>query len=309
MLAVEFGVGGAVAPARSADCAQSVFDRGHGGAGMSDGRRHEFELVLRPRAAISLADFADVWRYRDLLLALAVRDVSVRYKQAALGIAWALLQPLSQMLIFTLLFNRMAGIRADIDAPYPLFVLSGLVAWMVFANGLGHASDSLVANANMISKVYFPRVVVPLAALGPALVDFAISLPLLLLMTLAFGQPLHATMVLCLPIGLLAALCAFAMGLWTSAINIQFRDVRYALPFVLQLLIFLTPVFYVAPPRFRPFFNLNPMAAVVEAFRAAALGSPLPWWRLALSTAVTLVFGLLGFIYFRKMEQTFADRV
>jgi lipopolysaccharide transport system permease protein len=269
----------------------------------------DYELVIRPRAAVSLADVADVWRYRDLLWALAGRDVSVRYKQAALGVAWALIQPLSQMVIFTLLFNRMAGIHPGLDVPYPLFCFSGLVAWMLFANGLSGASDSLVANSAMLTKVYFPRVVVVIAALGPALVDFAIGLPILAVMALVFHQRLHISMLLCVPIGLVSALCALAVGLWTSAVNLQFRDVRYALPFVTQMLIFLTPVFYTPSPRLRLLFDLNPMAAVVDAFRAAMFGAPLPWARLAVSLATVAVVGIAGFIYFGKMERTFADRV
>jgi lipopolysaccharide transport system permease protein len=272
----------------------------------------EYELVIKPHAAISLADLADVWRYRELLWTLASRDVRVRYKQAAFGVAWALLQPLTQMIIFTVLFNRLAGIRADAPVAYPLFCFSGIVIWQLFSSGLTNASNSLVENANVISKVWFPRVVVPLATILAAGVDFAVGLVLVLIMMPLFGAPFHASIVFALPLVLLSAGSAVAVGLWTSAINLQFRDVRYALPFLLQLLIFLTPVFYpssLIPPRWQPLLYLNPMAAVVDGFRASLFGTPMPWERLGVAVVAATVVGLGGFLYFRRMEQTFADRV
>jgi lipopolysaccharide transport system permease protein len=272
----------------------------------------DFELVLRPRGAISLGDFADVWRNRDLLWSLAIRDVSVRYKQSFLGVAWALLQPVTQMIIFSVLFNRFAGIRSDVPVAYPLFCFAGLVVWTLFANGLSLASESLVNNSSVITKVYFPRVIIPVASIVTAIVDFVIGFGLLLVFIPAFGAHYHASLVLALPVAAVAALTALAVGLWTSAINIQFRDVRYALPFFIQMLIFLTPVFYPAsmiPARYRPLLALNPMAAVVEGFRAALFGLPLPWLHLGLSLVVVLAFGAVGFMYFRRMERTFADRV
>jgi homopolymeric O-antigen transport system permease protein len=279
---------------------------------VSDERAPAYELVIRPHAAISLGDLADLWRFRELLWMLAMRDVRVRYKQAAFGVAWALLQPVTQMIIFTALFNRMAGIRADVPVPYALFCFSGVVVWSLFSTGLSHASESLVANANVIGKVWFPRAVVPLATVLAALVDFVFAFLLLLLMTPLMGASLHASLFWCLPLALLAAACAFAFGLWTSAINIQFRDVRYALPFVLQLLIFVTPVFYpssLVPARYHALLACNPMVAVVDGFRAALFGTPLPLEGLLLSLLTVLVVGAIGFLYFRRMEQTFADRV
>jgi len=272
----------------------------------------EFELVIRPRSVVSLGDLADVWRYRELLWSLAMRDVSVRYKQAVLGVTWALLQPVLQMFIFTILFNRMAGIHADAGIPYQLFCLSGLVVWTLFANGLNHASESLVANSNVISKVYFPRLVIPLAAVVTAMVDFAVAFAMVLVLIPIFGERYHLSALLTLPIAMLSALCAASLGLWASAINLQFRDVRYALPFFIQLLIFLTPVFYPAslvPERWRSLFHLNPMVAVVESFRAALFGQPIPFGQLGVATLTILAVALGGFIYFRRMEHTFADRV
>jgi lipopolysaccharide transport system permease protein len=272
----------------------------------------DFELVIRPHAAVSLVDIADVWRYRELLWTLAMRDIRVRYKQAAFGVAWALLQPVMQMLIFTVLFNRLAGIRPDLPVPYRLFCFAGLVVWTWFSVGLTAASDSLVNNANVISKVYFPRVVVPLASVLAAGLDFCIGLVLAIILVLLSGLPLHASMLLLLPLGLLAAACAFAFGLWTSAINIQFRDVRHALPFAMQLLIYLSPVFYpssLVPAKLRIFLLLNPMAAILDAFRAAMFGTPLPWLQLGLAIVLIGVVSVGGFLVFRRMETSFADRI
>jgi lipopolysaccharide transport system permease protein len=270
------------------------------------------ELVIGPESRFSLQHLRDLWDTRELLWMLAERDIRVRYKQAILGMAWAVLQPVTQMLLFTILFNRFAGISSGSELPYPLFSFSGLVAWNLFSSGLSHASESLVAGSNLVTKVYFPRAVLPLSAIGTAVVDFVICFPLVLALAWWLGVPLHATAPLALPVALLAALCAAALGLWTSALNLQYRDMRCALPFFMQLLVFVTPVFYPAtlvPARWRGLLALNPMAAVVEGFRAALFGQPLPWARLALALAVTLVVGTLGFIRFRSLERTFADRV
>jgi lipopolysaccharide transport system permease protein len=279
---------------------------------MGDSHRQTRELILRPESALSWQDFRDGWDYRELMWILALRDVNVRYKQAALGVSWALLQPVAQMVIFTILFNRFAGIRSDLPVPYPLFCFSGLAVWMLFSSGLSHASESLVTNANLVTKVYFPRVIIPLAAIVTAVVDFAVGFALLLALMLYFHVPFHWTIVFALPVAGVAVLCAAALGLWTSALNLNFRDVRYALPFMIQILVYLTPVFYPAsmvPVRYRGFLLLNPMAAVVESFRAALFGTPLPFLRLMLSLAMALVIGLAGFVWFRGLERTFADRV
>ena len=269
-------------------------------------------LVLRPTTALSWQDFRDAWAYRELLWILALRDVRVRYKQAAIGIAWALIQPLSQMLIFTVLFNRFAGIHADSDVPYPVFCLAGLTVWGLFANGLTQASESLIGSANLVTKVYFPRVLIPLASILTAIVDSAIAGVLLGGLMIALRVPLHATALLAVPIAAIAAICAAAVGLWTSALNLQFRDVRHALPFFIQIMVYVTPVFFPAslvPPRYRALLIFNPMAAVVDGFRAALFGTPIPFERLGLTVAAALVVGLLGFFRFRQLERTFADRI
>lgn len=272
----------------------------------------DYELVLRPYSVISLADLREVWRYRELLWTLTSRDIRVRYKQAAFGIAWAVIQPLLQMLIYTLLFNRLAGIHSGSPVAYPLFCFAGVVIWGLFSSGLGQASNSLVESANVVKKVYFPRVVIPLASVLVATVDFAIGLVLVLVSFPLFGAAMHATALLIPLFALLAALTAFGIGLWTSAINIQYRDVRYALPFFLQLLIFLTPVFYpssMIPAKYQFLLLLNPMAAVVDGFRAVLFGTAIPWDRLGIAVAISMTVAIAGFLYFRRMEQTFADRV
>jgi lipopolysaccharide transport system permease protein len=270
------------------------------------------ELVLRPTAALSWQDFKDAWAYRELLWILALRDVSVRYKQAVLGVAWALLQPLAQVAIFTVLFNRFAGIRGDSPVPYPVFCLAGLTVWGLFASGLSHASESLLNSTNLVTKVYFPRVIVPLASILTAVVDCAVASGLLFGLMIIMRVPLHATVLLAIPIAGIAALCAAALGLWTSALNLQYRDIRYAMPFFIQILVYATPVFYpptMVPEAWRGLLALNPMAAVVTGFRAALFGTPIPFGQLALALAIALGVGLLGFLRFRTLERTFADRI
>jgi lipopolysaccharide transport system permease protein len=269
-------------------------------------------LILRPRTALSRQDLVDVWNYRELLFILALRDVRVRYKQAALGVTWALLQPVAQMAIFTVLFNRFAGIHGDGPVPYSVFCMAGLTVWGLFATGLSHASESLLNSANLVTKVYFPRVIMPLATILTAAVDSGIAALALLALMAWMHVPLHASALLALPIAGIAAMCAAALGLWTSAINLQYRDVRYALPFFIQLLVYATPVFYsatIVPERYRGLLALNPMAAVVDGFRAALFGTPIPFGRLVTAFLVALVVGLLGFVRFRQLERTFADRI
>lgn len=276
------------------------------------GSERDYELVIRPSSVVSLADLREIWRFRELLWTLAVRDVRVRYKQAAFGVLWAVIQPLAQVAIFTLLFNRLAGMRSDVPVSYPLFAFSGVVIWTLFSTGLAQASNSLVENSRIITKVYFPRVLVPLGSIIVACVDFVIAFALLLAVMLVTGTPLRATIVLVPVLGVLAGVFAFSIGLWTSAINIRFRDVRYALPFFLQLLIFITPVFYsssLIPDDYKFLLYLNPMSAVVDAFRASLFGGELPWLRLGSAVAAMSLIGCAGFIYFRRMEDTFADRV
>jgi len=272
----------------------------------------ENQLVLRPTSAFSFRELRDLWEYRELFWILAIRDVSVRYKQALLGVVWALLQPAAQTVLFTVLFHRLAGIQGEPGVPYPIFCLSGLVIWMLFSGGLAHASESLIGGSNLITKVYFPRLILPASAIVTALVDFALGFVMLLAVMPFFDVWPHLSALAALPLALLAALTALSIGLWTSAINVQFRDVRHALPFFMQLLVYLTPVFYpvsLIPEKWRWLTALNPMSPIVESFRASLLGLPMPLPRLGISLAITVVVGLSGLVFFRSLERSFADRV
>lgn len=270
--------------------------------------------LVRPRPVGWLATRAlsEVWRYRELLYFLAWRDVKVRYKQTALGVAWAILQPLFMMLTFSIFFGRLAGIPSD-GVPYPLFALAGLLPWQFFSYALTESSNSVVANQRLVTKVYFPRLVIPLASVLSGLVDFAVSLVLLLLVMLLFGYLPAVTAPLALPFVLLGMLTALGVGLWLAALNVRYRDVRYTLPFLTQIWMLATPLAYpssLVPEQWRPLLGLNPMAGVVEGFRWALLGSSsAPGPLVGVSALVACALLVSGVWYFRHAERTFADRV
>jgi lipopolysaccharide transport system permease protein len=252
----------------------------------------------------------ELWRYRELLYFLAWREVRVRYKQTALGAAWAIIQPLFTMLVFSLFFGRLAKMPSD-GIPYPLFSLAALIPWTFFANGLTQSSNSLVTNANLISKVYFPRLAMPISAVASGAVDFGISFALLLGM-MAFYRIMPSTHILFLPIFiLLAFVSSLGIGLWLSALNVQYRDVRYTVPFLTQFWMFATPIAYPSSLLHEPWrtlYGLNPMVGVVEGFRWALLGTTLAPVAEALMSSFTAVLILVGgACYFRRMERTFAD--
>jgi lipopolysaccharide transport system permease protein len=254
----------------------------------------------------------ELWEYRELLHFLAWRDVKVRYKQTLLGAAWAIIQPLSAMVIFSLVFGRLAKIPSD-GVPYPIFSYTALVPWAFFAHGLSHVSQSLVGNANLIKKVYFPRLVMPIAAMLAGVIDFLLAFIVLLAMMLYFGlvPTLNA---LWLPLLLLLAMVtSLGAGLWLTALNVQYRDVRYIAPFLIQLWLFATPIVYPSSLLSEPWhtlYGLNPMAGVVEGFRWALLGTDTaPGPMVMVSGLVALGWLIGGVFYFRRMEKTFADVV
>jgi homopolymeric O-antigen transport system permease protein len=269
-------------------------------------------LWIRPsRGWVSLR-LGELWEYRELLYFLVWRDVKVRYKQTALGAAWAILQPVMTMLVFSLFFGRLAKLPSD-GIPYPVFVFAALLPWQLFAYALSESANSLVVSQNLIKKVYFPRLVVPIASVLAGLVDFAISFVVLLGLMAYYGiRPTAAIAALPLFI-LLVVASALSVGLWLSALNVQFRDVRYVIPFLTQFWMFATPVAYpssLVPEKWRALFGLNPMAGVVEGFRWALLGkstSPGPLLWVSIAAVVVLLIG--GLMYFRRMESTFADVV
>jgi lipopolysaccharide transport system permease protein len=270
------------------------------------------ELIIRPSSGWIPLRLGELVAYRDLLFFLMWRDVKVRYKQTILGAAWAFIQPFFTMLVFTLFFGNLGGMSERTGGiPYPVYAFAALVPWAFFAFALGQASECLVANSNLIKKVYFPRLVVPLAAVFAGTVDFLIAFLTLIGMLLYYGI-LPTWHVILLPAFMLLALStSLGVGLWLSALNVQFRDVRYTLTFATQLWLFATPIAYpisIVPVEWRPLYAVNPMVGVVEGFRWALLGSgDAPGPMLAVSVAVSLLLLVSGAYYFRRMEKTFSD--
>jgi lipopolysaccharide transport system permease protein len=271
--------------------------------------------ATRPTVAIGGArrrrpiDFGELWAYRELLYFLVWRDAKVRYRQTVLGAAWALVQPAMTMVVFDVFFGRLAHMPSD-GVAYRLFALTALVPWTYFATALGAGAQSLVGQQHLIGKVYFPRLLMPLAAVVTPLVDFAIAFGFLILMV-AFHGVVPGAAVLWLPLYVaLAVLTALTASVWTAALNVEYRDVRFVLPFAIQFWLFATPVAYPAslvPERWRMLYGLNPMATVVEGFRAALLGTPGPEHMVVPSVAVVIVMLVVGVKYFRRVEGTFAD--
>lgn len=269
-------------------------------------------VVIEPGKSWVAINFNDLWAYRELLYFLTWRDLKVRYKQTLLGAAWAIIQPLLTTLIFTLFFGVLAGIKSD-NVPYPLFAYAGLLPWMFFANAVTQSSNSLVGNANLITRVYFPRLIMPTAAIGSGLVDFCLAFVILLGMMIYYQVALTWN-VLMLPVivGLLFLL-AVGVGMWLSALNVKYRDIRYVVPFLIQIWMFASPVIYppsILPERWRWALSLNPMTGIIDAFRTAMLGrSEFNWVSLSVSAAITLSLLVYSAYAFRRMEKTFADIV
>jgi lipopolysaccharide transport system permease protein len=269
-------------------------------------------VVIRPSHGWAPLQLRDLWQYRELLYFLIWRDVKVRYKQTALGAAWAILQPFLAMVIFSVFFGRLAGMPSD-GVPYPIFAYTGLVPWTFFAYGLNQASNSLVGGANLVKKVYFPRLIMPLAAVLSGVIDFALAFLVLIGLMLFYGM-VPSLAVLWLPLfGLLAMITALSVALWLSALNVEYRDVRYVVPFLTQFWLFATPIAYpssLLSEPWRTLYGINPMVGVVEGFRWTLIGagSP-PGAMLIVSSVVALALLVGGAFYFRRMEATFADVV
>jgi lipopolysaccharide transport system permease protein len=259
-----------------------------------------FGRVLAPR---------ELWRYRDLAFQIAARDVTVRYRQTALGAAWAVLQPIGFMVVFSLFFGRLAGVSSD-GLPYPLFALAALVPWTYFANTLLLSAESLVLNNELVSKIYFPRIFMPAGVIAAGFVDLGISLVILLAIVLIYGiVPSLALLALPLLIVVVAA-TALGAGAGLAAVNVRYRDVRYVVPFTIQMWLFLTPVAYPSSLLSQPWQTLsaiNPMVGVTEGFRWAVLGADAPWALMGVSTAAALALLLVGLAYFDRVERSFAD--
>lgn len=267
-------------------------------------------IVIRPSRGWLGLNFRELWMYRELLYFLTWRDVKVRYKQTVLGAGWAIIQPLLLMVVFSIFLGRLAGVPSD-DVPYPIFVYTALVPWTLFAQSLAGSSNSVVGSSNLVSKAYFPRLVLPLAATGSYILDFVIAMAVLVGMMFFYGMKPTPAIVWLPALMLLAVVTALAVGTWLAALNVRYRDVRYAVPFLVQLWLFATPVAYpssMIPEGWRLLFGMNPMAGVVEGFRWSLLGTETrPGALIALSATVTIVVLLGGVAYFRRLERTFAD--
>jgi len=275
------------------------------------------KIRIVPPKGWQALDLKELWRYRELTWFLALRDIKVRYKQTALGVAWAVLQPLLQTFIFTLFFHRVAGIQGAGGVPYELWVFCAMIPWQLFDTSLTNAGNSLVGSQNLISKVYFPRLSIPISTIIAAVVDFLIAFVLLVIIMAFYGR-VPGLAVLMLPVfTVLAVVAALAVGLWLSALNVQYRDVRYVIPFLARVWFFATPILFPVTKVTEHFgktgevlFALNPMAGVIEGFRWALLGTPAPSPLLmGVSTVASFILLVGGLYYFKRMEQTFADIV
>lgn len=271
---------------------------------------------IQPTCGLASLRLGDLWHYRELLFFLAWRDIKVRYKQTALGVAWVLLQPLVTMVVFSFLFGRLLKVSSN-GVPYPVFAYAALLPWNYFAGALTRSSTSLVGSANLITKIYFPRLIVPLSAVVSGLMDFGVAFLVLAVLMIYYGIPLTPAIALLPLFVLLATLTALAFGLWLSALNVRYRDINYLAPFLVQIWMYVTPVIYgttLIPERFRFLLALNPMTVVVEGFRWALLGPAavvfqMPGWMYTLSTGVLVIVLVGGLVYFRITERTFADVV
>jgi lipopolysaccharide transport system permease protein len=266
-------------------------------------------IRIRPRGKWVALNLRDLWAYRELLYFMTWRDVKVRYKQTVLGAAWAIIQPVFAMVIFSLFFGKLAGISSD-GIPYPVFAFAGLLPWIFFSNAITTSGNSIVNNAHVITKVYFPRMIVPAASVAAGVVDFVIAFAALSALMIYYGVSISVN-ILALP-GLFAltVLLALGVGMWLAAVNVKYRDVRYALPFLIQLWMFVSPIIYsssIVPPKWRWLFALNPLTGIIEGYRAALFGRPFDWAALAISFGITTVVLALSVFSFRRMEREFAD--
>lgn len=267
--------------------------------------------VIQPRLAWNAVDLHLLWDYRELLWFLTLRNLQLRYKQTVVGAGWAVLQPLALMIVYSVFLGGLLEVPTG-DIPYPLFVFSGLLVWTYFSTSMTIASQSLVANQTLVTKVYFPRVLIPLSGVLTGLVDVLATMLVLLIMLLIYRQPLTWSILLVPLFVVLAALTAFGVGLWLGATNVRFRDIQHVLPLFTQVWFFSTPVSYpsmlLGEGTARLLYSLNPMYGVIEGFRAAVLGTPMPpWWSLAVSMAVVLILVISGLFYFVRVEPTFAE--
>jgi lipopolysaccharide transport system permease protein len=281
----------------------------------ADPTAHWPVTIIERKPGWQIVDLEELWRFHELLFFLTWRDVKVRYKQTVLGAAWAILQPLANMIVFTVFLGRMAGITVDI--PYSLYVFSGMLPWLFFSNAITSAGTSVVANQNMVTKIYFPRLIIPMAAVGAGIVDFLIGFVILLAMQgwyLMSGKPVAPDwgIILVVPILFFLAIAALGFGALLAALTVAFRDFRYVVPFMVQIWMFATPTIYLDAdasygPMIRSLLPLNPAYGLISNFRRAMVGQALDWQGLCVSVAVSVVLLFIGCLYFRRVERGFAD--
>lgn len=270
--------------------------------------------IIEPKKSWGALNLRDIWNYRELLYFLTWRDIKLRYKQTLLGVAWVVIQPLATMVIFSIFFGRLAGLQQHTgNVPYPLFAFAGLTLWMFFSAAVNSSGNSLVNSAHLLTKVYFPRLILPIAAVGGTLVDFAICLLLLVAIMVYYGVAPSISLLAVPLIVCLTTLLAVSVGTLLSAINVKYRDVRHALPFVIQLWMFASPIVYptaLVPGRWRWLLALNPLVGIIEAFRTSLFGGrQFDWPMLAVAGAITLLLAIIAGYNFKRMEKEFADIV
>jgi lipopolysaccharide transport system permease protein len=271
----------------------------------------ERHAVIKSEEAGVQLNLSELWYYRELLYFLTLRDIKVRYKQTLMGVAWVIIQPLTTMLIFTLVFNRFVRLNAG-PLPYPVFALSGLLLWLFFANAVTNSTHSLVSNANLITKVYFPRMFIPAASVGAGLVDLAVAFLLLIVLVFYYGVTVTSNLLLLPLFILMMTLLALGVGLLSAALTVKYRDLRHALPFIIQLWMFASPVIYptsIVPEKWKWLLTINPVAGIIEGFRASLAGGAFNWMHLSISAVITLVLLVCSIYVFRRFEDTFADVV
>jgi len=269
------------------------------------------EIVIRPYKGLIPLNFKELWAFRELLFFLSWRDIKVKYKQTVLGAAWAILQPFLTMIVFSVLFGKLAKVPSD-GIPYPIFIYAGLLPWNYFSSALSNSGNSLVASSNLITKVYFPRLIIPASASLSALLDFLIASIILIGMMFFYHFTPNILGIVMIPVLVfLIFMVAVGCGLWLSALNVEYRDFQYVIPFLVQIWMFVTPVIYpvtLFPEKYRWLLSLNPMGGIIEAFRASTLGhQPINWNSLIISSAIGFTVFFTGMLYFRKVERSFAD--
>jgi lipopolysaccharide transport system permease protein len=267
------------------------------------------EIIIEPKGKLGGFQFRELWQYRELLRFLVVRDIKVRYKQTVLGGLWAILQPFMNMIVFTIFFGHFAKIPSD-NLPYPIFVYTALLPWQFFSGGIGSSGNSLVANSHLISKVYFPRMIIPAASLGAGCLDFLIALIILVLMMIYYSIYPGMGILLFPFLMALVAVASLGVGMILAALNVAYRDFRYVIPFLVQFWLFATPVIYpvsIVPAQWRWLINLNPMAGLITGIRSSLLNLPLSWSDIWISGTISIGLFVIGIFYFKKMERRFAD--